>query len=149
MEPATEKRQGLRELCSSGNSGTPASNLDGQTNPATEPGTGSSTEVGTYRAFLSTTGAFNGSGLAVLSSKLGNISSTSTESDEEKPGNLYVFFQHYTGEIRWAQHMDLDIWKGGSVNEVVANDARNGTPISAIGARPSGVRQWHVFCTLT
>ena len=43
-----------------------------------------------------------------------------------------MYFQHHTGQIRSAQLGSDGSWKGGDVTEVVAADAKNGTPIAAV-----------------
>ena len=44
---------------------------------------------------------------------------------------MVLYYQHYTGTIRYKQLRDND-WVGGTLSEVVAFDAKNGTPISAV-----------------
>lgn len=144
MEMETVLRQ---NSSSTGSVDTQSSDPSGTSNnqSSSSADVGSSSGVGTHGAILSTKGAFNGSGISVLSSQFSNISSPSPEDDES---NLLVFFQHHSGEIRWMKQTGADAWDGGSGNEVAASDARNGTPISAMSARPDGVRQWHVFCMI-
>lgn len=43
-----------------------------------------------------------------------------------------MYFQHYTGQIRSAQLDSDGNWKGGDATEIVAVDAKNGTPIAAV-----------------
>ena len=43
-----------------------------------------------------------------------------------------MYFQHHTGQIRSAQLGSDGTWKGGDITEVVAIDAKNGTPIAAV-----------------
>ena len=71
---------------------------------------------------LSTTGAFNGSGIALASESF-NASSY---------GSIVMYFQHHTGQIRYTQLATDGSWKGGDATEVVAVDAKNGTPIAAV-----------------
>lgn len=71
--------------------------------------------------YFSTQGAFNGSGIA--------LASQSFQGDEQ--GTMVLYYQHYTGTIRYKQLREND-WVGGTLSEVVAFDAKNGTPISAV-----------------
>lgn len=70
----------------------------------------------------STTGAFNGTGLALAeeSFEIGGHGAT----------NMY--FQHHTGQLRVIELAADGSWKGGSPAEVVAFNAKNGTPISVV-----------------
>lgn len=43
-----------------------------------------------------------------------------------------MYFQHHTGQIRSAQLGSDGRWKGGDETEIVAVDAKNGTPIAAV-----------------
>lgn len=45
---------------------------------------------------------------------------------------MNVYFQHWTGQIRRMQLMDDGSWQGGDLTNVVATDAKNATPISAV-----------------
>ena len=72
--------------------------------------------------YLSIRGAFNGSGIA--------LASQSFESGGF--GSIVMYFQHHTGQIRSAQLDNDGDWKGGDATEVVATDAKNGTPIAAV-----------------
>lgn len=123
------------------------SSHSGEEDSGSESDAGSPSLVSTHGAFLSTSGAFNGSGISALATKFSNISAAAMNDNEDQAGNLLVFFQHYNGEIRWIQRSEMEAWEGGSSNEIVASDAKNGTPITAMSARPDGVRQLHVFCT--
>ena len=71
---------------------------------------------------FSSMGAFNGSGIA--------LASQSFESGAY--GSIVLYFQHHSGQIRSAQLDGAGNWRGGDVTEVVAADAKNGTPISAV-----------------
>ena len=102
---------------------------------------------GSSPAFLSTRGAFNGSGIAVLNpQEFINLTSGAVQQFPTNQGNLQLFFQHHSGEIRWMELAWPYTWRGGSVSDVVATDAKNGTPISAIEFYSGGMQQWHVFC---
>jgi hypothetical protein len=43
-----------------------------------------------------------------------------------------MYFQHHTGQLRQAQLGSDGIWKGGDITQIVAADAKNGTPIAAV-----------------
>ena len=43
-----------------------------------------------------------------------------------------MYFQHHTGQIRSAQLASDGSWRGGDATEIVAVDAKNGTPIAAV-----------------
>jgi hypothetical protein len=80
--------------------------------------------------YFSTTGAFNGSGIALASVNFGVDAS------------LFIFFQHYSGEIR-SMILEAD---GSWVNTViVSTNARNGTPISAVAYVNEENANWHIF----
>ena len=70
----------------------------------------------------STTGAFNGSGIALASQSFSSGGY----------GSIVMYFQHHTGQIRSAQLGSDGRWKGGDATEIVAVDAKNGTPIAAV-----------------
>lgn len=72
-----------------------------------------------------------------------NLTSGETETPE-LDSNLYLFFQHNSGDIRWMQRVATS-WTGGSANDVVATDAKNGTPIAAL-SEANRTGEWHVFC---
>ncbi|KAK4502250.1 hypothetical protein PRZ48_005675 [Zasmidium cellare] len=90
-------------------------------------------------AYYSDDGAFNGSGIALASQ------SFSRELQDGTQGSLVMYFQHYTGEIRWKQLSPDGDWQGGDVSAVVASDAKNSTPLSAVSYVSRGVSTWHVF----
>jgi hypothetical protein len=57
--------------------------------------------------------------------------------------SIYVYFQHYTGEIRsFIQEADGH-WTDSNV--VVSSGARNGTPLSAVAYLVNEVATWHIF----
>lgn len=78
-------------------------------------------------SYYSTKGAFNGSGLALASQSFGS----------GEYGELVLYFQHYTGTIRW-QRLTPVGWTGGSESEIVASDAKNGTTLSAVAYSLNG-----------
>ena len=45
---------------------------------------------------------------------------------------MTVYFQHWTGDIRYIQLTPDGQWIGGGASEVIASDAKNATPISAV-----------------
>ena len=96
--------------------------------------------------YLSKRGAFNGTGLAAMQTRLMNLTSQGLSSAAQGHGNLLLVFQHYTGDIRFMVRGSTGHWQGGSVYDVVATDAKNGTPISLLSSAPIGVIQHHVFC---
>lgn len=68
---------------------------------------------------LSTSGAFNGTGIALLDLGIGSV-------------DLFFYYQHYTGQIR-ASELRSNVWRQGQNNNiVVTSNVKNGTPISAV-----------------
>ena len=72
--------------------------------------------------FLSTVGAFNGSGIALASESFASGGH----------GSIVMYFQHHSGQLRSAQLGTDGSWQGGDVTNVVAIDAKNGPPIAAV-----------------
>lgn len=64
----------------------------------------------------------NGSGIALASQSFG----------VNNYGELVMYFQHHSGQIRWQRLDSSGDWVGGTDSEVAAYDAKNGTPISAV-----------------
>lgn len=89
--------------------------------------------------YYSTQGAFNGSGIALASQSFTRDLQAGTQ------GSIVMYFQHYTGQIRWKQLSTNGEWLGGAISEVVASDARNNTPLSAVAYDINGSSTWHVF----
>ena len=104
------------------------------------------------QSFLSTVGAFNGSGIALASESFASGGH----------GSIVMYFQHHSGQLRSAQLASDGTWQGGDVTNIVAADAKNATPISAVAyARNQtatvGIQlcpnvllrltleQWHIF----
>ncbi|KAJ9630684.1 hypothetical protein H2203_001207 [Taxawa tesnikishii (nom. ined.)] len=87
-------------------------------------------------AYYTNKGAFNGSGIALASQSFG----------VNDYGALVMYFQHAEGQIRW-QRLDTASgdWVGGTSSEIVAYDAKNGTPISAVSYALNNTSQWHIF----
>ncbi|CAD0086875.1 unnamed protein product [Aureobasidium vineae] len=83
-------------------------------------------------AYYSKQGAFNGSGLALASQSFGS----------GEYGELVLYFQHHSGSIRWQRLTPDNGWLGGTASEVVATDAKNSTPLSAVAYSLNG---WHLF----
>jgi len=74
--------------------------------------------------YFSKSGAFNGTGLAIASYGFGN---------DNGYGLISLYFQHWTGQIRKIQLTDEGTWFGGDDTSIVVTNAKNATPISAIG----------------
>lgn len=91
-------------------------------------------------SYYTQTGAFNGSGIALASQ------SFTKDLDSGTQGSIVMYFQHHTGEIRWIQLSSGGEWLGGSSSEVVAVDAKNSTPLSAVSYSIESVNTWHIFC---
>ncbi|KAJ9616634.1 hypothetical protein H2200_000353 [Cladophialophora chaetospira] len=83
----------------------------------------------------SQSGALNGTSISVV---------TQTFSTDEKE-SLVMYFQHWTGQIRYMQLGDDGVWKGGDSSSIVASDAKNNTPIAAVSYVWDGVSFWRVF----
>lgn len=90
-------------------------------------------------------GALNGSDVAATYwAEMSEEGMLQQRSDKR---NSLMFFQHHTGEIRWTQYKSPDRWHGGISDQVVATDAKSGTPLYVIVNRPSSNRfKVHVFC---
>jgi len=88
-------------------------------NPASKP-------MGAQPAFnpnyLSKSGAFNGTGIAIASYSF----------DKGGYGVINVYYQHHNSQIRKIQLNDDGTWFGGDATTIIATDAKNGTPISAV-----------------
>jgi hypothetical protein len=75
---------------------------------------------------------------------------TSTPDDSSGYGNINLYFQYYDGTIRWIRLLDDGSWQGGTVAEIIAADARNGTPIAAVAyAMVSGLNLLESVVVLT
>ncbi|KAF7513005.1 hypothetical protein GJ744_011271 [Endocarpon pusillum] len=83
--------------------------------------------------YYSTAGAFNGTGLALAEQSFG----------QGNRGNITLYYQHWSGHLRWSQLSNGE-WQGGSA-EIVAHDAKNGTPISAVSYAMDERSIWHIF----
>ncbi|KAM0720683.1 hypothetical protein Q7P37_004820 [Cladosporium fusiforme] len=90
-------------------------------------------------SYYSRQGAWNGSGFALAAQ-------TFPKYVKDAPkGNLVLYFQHNTGEIRWIRLSTRGDWIGGSRSEIVAADAKNSTPISAVSYVRNATSIWHIF----
>ncbi|KAL8728501.1 MAG: hypothetical protein Q9181_005320 [Wetmoreana brouardii] len=89
----------------------------------------------TIQSTLSTTGAFNGSGIALASQSFASGGY----------GSIVMYFQHHTGQIRSTQLSSDGTWHGGDATEIVAVDAKNGTPIAAVAYARNNTAWWHIF----
>ncbi|KAL2038406.1 hypothetical protein N7G274_008745 [Stereocaulon virgatum] len=98
--------------------------------PKTLPSSG-----GANSSYLSTVGAFNGSGIALASQSFSSGGY----------GSIVMYFQHHTGQLRQAQLGSDGTWKGGDITQVVAADAKNGTPIAAVAYARNNTAAWHIF----
>ena len=58
----------------------------------------------------------------------------------------FIYFQHRTGQLRWIYQGGPDTWSGGTINEIIATDAKNGTPISALSPSGTGGLEYDVYC---
>jgi hypothetical protein len=83
-------------------------------------------------ADISNTGAFNGSGLAIASYSFA----------QGGYGVINVFFQHWSGDIRKLQLMTNGEWTGGDSTNIIATDAKNATPISAVAYAEDSKSTW-------
>lgn len=116
----------------------------------TTPTTSSATPTGTSDpyaiggaldpAYYTSKGAFNGSGIALASQ------SFASDLRDAPLGSLVMYFQHHSGDIRFQRLTDRGAWVGGSESEIVASNAKNGTPLSAVAYVLNEVSQWHIFC---
>ncbi|CAD6573250.1 MAG: hypothetical protein ASARMPREDX12_005920 [Alectoria sarmentosa] len=85
--------------------------------------------------FLSTVGAFNGSGIALASESFASGGH----------GEIVMYFQHHTGQLRSAQLESDGTWQGGDITDVVASDAKSGTPIAAVAYARNQIATWHIY----
>jgi hypothetical protein len=95
-------------------------------------------------SYYSTSGAWNGSGIAYVWQNF------TQHWDDILVSNEYshvVYFQDFAGDLRWMRQAADYSWKEGAEDlAVVASDARNSTPIAAAQYTASGVNYWNVFC---
>ena len=88
----------------------------------------------------SQSGAFNGTKIALVTQ------SFATDQQGGSEENLVMYFQHWTGQIRWMRHGNDGEWVGGDLSTVVASNAKSNTPISAVSYVWDGASFWRVFC---
>ena len=95
-------------------------------------------------SYYSRAGAWNGSGIAYVWQNF------TQDWDDILRSNEYshvVYFQVPSGEIHWMRETSDYSWKQGAPELlVVATDARNSTPISAVQYTANGTNYWNVFC---
>ena len=85
----------------------------------------------------SSIGAFNGSGIALASESFGSNSY----------GNIVMYFQHHTGQIRSTRLGSDGEWQGGDATDIVAVDAKNATPIAAVAYARNDTSSVSNICT--
>lgn len=95
--------------------------------------------------YYSTSGAWNGSGIAWIWQNFAQDWSDTPALNEH---SIVVYYQHHSGEIRWLrQTTNSEMWQPGPSNlVVVASNARNATPITAVHYDVNQTNYWHVFC---
>jgi hypothetical protein len=93
-------------------------------------------------AYYSTSGAFNGSGIAFASQSFSQTIVAGTR------GIATIYFQHFDGNIRFVQLSASGEWGAGDPSSIVApaTAAKNSTPLSAVAYAQNGTAYWHVFC---
>ena len=91
-------------------------------------------------AYYTQIGAFNGSGIALASE------SFSGDSNDNIRDSIALYFQYHGGQIRSKHLTSKGQWIGGTESDVIAYDAKNGTPISTVAYSIEDVDTWHVFC---
>jgi hypothetical protein len=100
-------------------------------------------------SYYSNSGAWNGSGIAqVWQNFAQNFTDTSTANEHE----IVVYYQDHEGDIRWLRETSntTSVWQPGPSDvAVMASDARNSTPITAVHWDVHGTNYWHVFCKST
>ncbi|KAK3700905.1 hypothetical protein LTR37_015708 [Vermiconidia calcicola] len=101
----------------------------------TTSGTPTSSPAPTQSPDYSTSGAFNGTGIALATQSFG----------QGTFGTVVVYFQHWTGQIRYMQLDSYGSWRGGDESTIVATNARNGTPIAAVAYAMNEISTWHIF----
>jgi hypothetical protein len=95
------------------------------------------------RSYFSQEGVWNGSGIACNWQSFASNYGDAPE-DGESP---VVYYQHRGGAIRWMRYTTKGEWaRGSSDSEIVASDAKNSTPISAVSYDVAGIQHRHIFC---
>jgi len=127
-------------------SSTSQSTTSSTTAPSATPTASKQLQIGGAidSSYYSTSGAWNGSGIAYVWQNF------TQPWDDILSSNEYshvVYFQDFKGELRWMRQAADYSWKEGPDDlVVVATDARNSTPISAAQYTADGVNHWNVFC---
>ncbi|MGI4802880.1 MAG: hypothetical protein ACRYG8_54380 [Janthinobacterium lividum] len=103
------------------------------TTPATSAPENSNYSIGgaLNQSYYSTNGAFNGSGIALASQSFTGGGY----------GELTMYYQHHSGQIRYQTLQTDGSWIGGTYSEIVAVDAKNSTPLSAVSFVVNGSSQ--------
>jgi hypothetical protein len=97
-------------------------------------------------SYYSSKGAWNGSGLA----HTWQTFSSDLEGQVEGEANVVMYYQHYSGALRWMRRTDTARWlRGPDSWEDVALDAKNATPISAMYLIQNYTSSVHVFCKVS
>ena len=127
-------------------SSTPATTPSSTTESSATPTASKQLQIGGSidPSYYSTSGAWNGSGIAYVWQNF------TQHWDDILASNEYshvVYFQDSEGDLRWMRQTADYSWKEGSEDlAAVATDARNSTPISAAQYTANGVNYWNVFC---
>jgi hypothetical protein len=138
-------------LSTSENAPSPSDATSTSTQPPSPESTATSEKLkigGTIDpSYYTNTGAWNGSGISYIWQNF------TQDWDDILRTNEYshvVYFQHYSGEIHWMRQTSDYSWKEGPEDLlVVAADAKNSTPISAVQYTANGTNYWNVFCEFT
>lgn len=90
-------------------------------------------------SYYSKKGAFNGSGIGIA-----------TEWSElyDAQRGLFLYYQHFTGEIRWMKWYLNGTWApimNGTTPYAIATDAKNATPISIVSYGLNNTGTTHLF----
>ncbi|ORY07031.1 hypothetical protein BCR34DRAFT_570945 [Clohesyomyces aquaticus] len=85
--------------------------------------------------YYSKKGAFNGSGIALAGESW----------NKEQRRIFTIYFQHWTGDIRFMQYTTDRKWVGGGKAQTIASDAKNATPISTVAYNTNGTQTFHIF----
>lgn len=97
-------------------------------------------------SYYTKSGSWNGSGIVYIWQNF------TQDWDDILFTNEYshvVYFQHDSGEIHWMRQTSDFSWKEGPQDLlIVATDARNSMPISAMQYTSNGTNYWNVFCKL-
>jgi hypothetical protein len=100
-------------------------------------------------SYYSNSGAWNGSGIAQVWQ---NFAQNSTDTSTANEHEIVVYCQDHEGDIRWLRETSntTSVWQPGPSDvAVMASDARNSTPITAVHWDSDGKNYWHVFCKFT